>query len=264
MRKYLEVLKLQFKLEMSFRLDIFFGMLFTVLRVLFAMIVWPAVFGNQAEIGGFTLPMMLSFYVLTSFIAGLDSSEGIAWEISSRVRQGTFTKFLIIPADTETYLQAQTFGVSALYVFLSFLVSAVWVILFQIPIVITGNGAAILAAGAMVVLGLFVLNQINFLIGIMAFKLLDISTFLMLKNNLIAFLTGTYLPLSLLPLWLQNGMRVFPFYYVNNLPAMLLIGRSEDEIAMGFLVLSLWGIVLLFLNRSAFHALRKKYDGVGV
>jgi ABC-type uncharacterized transport system, permease component len=264
MRKYLEVLKLQFKLEMSFRLDIFFGMLFTVLRVLFAMIVWPAVFGEQTEIGGFTLPMMLSFYVLTSFIAGLDSSEGIAWEISHRVRQGTFTKFLIIPADTETYLQAQTFGVSALYVFLSFLVSVIWVVLFQIPIVITGNIHTVFAALGMVVLGLAVLNQINFLIGIMAFKFLDISTFLMLKNNMVAFLTGTLLPLSLLPVWLQNGMRFFPFYYVNNLPAMLLIGCSEDEILTGYLVLLCWCLGLFVLNRGAFKVLRKKYDGVGV
>jgi len=264
MRKYLEVMKLQFKIEMSFRLDMFFSMLFTVIRVAFAMIVWPAVFGEQTEIGGFTLPMMLSFYVFTSFIAGLDSSEGIAWDISYRVRQGTFTKFLIVPADAETYFQAQTFGVAMLNVILSFTVSAIWVILFQIPIVITGNLSAVFAALGMVILGLVVLNQINFLIGIMAFKFLDISTFLMLKNNLVTFLTGTYLPLALLPLWLQNGMRVFPFYYVNNLPAMLLIGRSEDEILIGYLVLSLWCLGLFFLNRGAFHVLRKKYDGVGV
>ncbi len=264
MHKYLEVLKLQFKIEMSFRLDMFFSMLFTVLRVLFAMLVWPAVFGQQTEIGGFTLPMMLTFYVLTSFIASLDSSEGIGWEISHRIRQGTFTKFLIIPARPETYFQAQTFGVALLNIVLSFLISLIWVLLFQIPITITGSVSAIAAAIAMVILGLVVMNQINFLIGIMAFKFLDISTFLMLKNNMVAFLTGTLLPLSLLPIWLQNGMRLFPFYYVNNLPAMLLIGRSENEILTGFLVLGGWCLALVFINQRTFQALRKRYDGVGV
>lgn len=264
MRKYIEVLKLQFKMELGFRLDIAFTMLFTVIRILFATIVWPAVFEGQTEIAGFTLQTMLSFYVASSFIAGLDVSEGISWEVSNRIRQGTFSKFLIIPAKPETYFQFQSFGVTFLHMWFDLIATALWVIAFRIPLVVTANAAALLSAAGLTILGLVFLNQLNFFIGILAFRFLDVSTFLMVKNNLIAFLTGSMIPLALLPAWAQSAMRIFPFYYVNNLPAMLIIGRSENEIPMGFLVMGAWIAALFAVNQFSFAALRKRFDGVGV
>lgn len=264
MRKYIEVLKLQFKTEMSFRLDIAFTMLFTVIRVLFALIVWPAVFEGQTEIAGFTLPGMLSFYVVSSFIAGLDISEGIAWEMGDRIRHGTFTKFLILPCKPETYFQFQTFGASLLHLIFAFTATVLWAVLFQIPLTLTSDPAAIFSAVLMVGLGLCFMNQFNFAIGMLAFKFLDISTFLIFKNDLIAFLTGSLLPLALLPGWARGVMRFFPFYYVNNLPSMLLIGQGREETAMGFGVLLLWIAAFFFIDRVGFKALRRRYDGVGV
>ena len=68
--------------------------------------------------------------------------------------------------------------------------------------------------------------QLNYFLGILAFKFQEIRMFLMIKGNIVAFITGTLVPLVLLPQGIVSAMRFFPFYYVTYLPSMLLIGKK--------------------------------------
>lgn len=264
MKKYFEVAKVLFKSQLAFRFDIAFNMLFTVTKILFAYIVWGAVFGENEYVAGFTLNSMLTYYVVSSFLSGLDISEGVSWEISSRIRNGTFSKYLVIPVWPEGYFHAQNYGAAAMYMIFNLFAAVVWVFLFRFSFTVTTDLCLLTQAALMVVLGLVFMVQFSFFLGILTFKFGDISAFLMVKGNLVAFATGTMVPLTLLPAGVVSVMRFLPFYYVTYLPSMLIIGRNKEEAGLGLLTLGLWALVFFAINNIAFNRLRKKYDGVGI
>lgn len=105
---------------------------------------------------------------------------------------------------------------------------------------------------------------LNYFLGILTLKFEEISIFLMIKDNFVAFVTGSVIPLALLPGWMTEGMRFLPFYYVTYLPSMLLIGECGEEAVTGLFVLSVWCIIFLILNQVTYEHYRIKYDGAGI
>ena len=191
---------------------------------------------------------MLTYYIISSFLSQLEMSEGVSGEISTRIRDGSFSKYMVIPVKIEGHFMAQTFGSAALYMIFNLIAAAVWVFVFRIQFTVISNPAVILLTVLMVLMGLVFMVQLNFFIGILAFKFQDVWIFLMIKNNLVAFITGTMVPLSLLPAGIVAMMRLFPFYYVTYLPSMLLIGQNTGEIGIGLLTLSLWMLAFAVVN----------------
>lgn len=264
MRKYIEVAKILFKAQITYRFDVAMTVLFTVSRILFAYILWGAIFGQNETVAGFTFPMMLSYYIISSFLSQIEMSDGVSGEVSGRIRGGTFSKYMVIPVSIQGYFAAQTFGAMAFYMIFNLLAAVVWVFVFGIKFTVTGSAAVIAAAVVMVVLGLLFMIELNYFLGILAFKFLDIRIFLMVKGNIVAFVTGALVPLALLPQAVVSAMRLFPFYYVTYLPSMLLIGRNQNEALTGVAVLSAWLLLFTVLNRFAYNKLRVIYDGVGI
>ena len=86
----------------------------------------------------------------------------------------------------------------------------------------------------------------------------------MIKNNLIALVTGTIIPLALFPETFVRGMRLLPFYYITYLPSMLLTGRCAGEALTGLFVLLLWCLALQAVIAVTWKNYRIKYDGVGI
>jgi ABC-2 type transport system permease protein len=264
MRKYIEISKIIFKAQLVWRFDIAFHMLFTITKILFAYILWGAIFGEKNEVAGFTYNTMLSYYIISSFLSQLDMSNGVSGEISARIRDGSFSKYMVIPSQVLGNFIARTVGASAFYMLFNLAAALVWTVIFRIRLVLTADPAVIVSAVIMLVLGLLFMIQLNFLLGILAFKFQDIGFFLMIKEMMVAFITGTMMPLSLLPPGIQEGMRLFPFYYVTYLPSMLLVGKNHDEIASGLISLSVWVLLFIPINRMAYNRLRIRYDGVGI
>lgn len=264
MRKYLEIAKIIFKAQMAYRFDVAMTAVVTISKVLFAYILWGAVFGRNETVAGFTLQSMLSYYIISSFLGQIEMSDGVSGEVGYRIRGGTFSKYMVIPVNTRGYFIAQTFGAMAFYFVFILLAAVIWVFVFGIKFTITGSAAVTGAAVVMIVLGLLFMIQLNYFLGILAFKFQDIGIFLMIKGSLVSFITGSLIPLALLPQGLVSVMRFFPFYYVTYLPSMLLIGKNANEAMTGIIVLAAWLLAFTLLDKFAYDKLRVVYDGVGI
>jgi len=264
MKKYLEIAKIHFKAQIAYRFDVAMTMVFTISKILFAYILWDAVFGQNETVAGFTFPMMFSYYIISSFLYQIEMSDRVSWEVSARIRDGSFSKYMVIPVNPQRYFIAQTLGAMMFYPLFIFASTAAWVVLFRVKLVIACDTAVIAAALIMTVLGLLFMIQLNYLLGILAFRFQDISVFLMIKGNIVAFITGALVPLVLLPRGIVSVMRFFPFYYVTYLPSMLLIGRNKEEALTGIAVLAAWLLLFTILNKYAYSKFRVMYDGVGI
>lgn len=264
MSKYAEIIKINFKAQIVWRFDVAINALFIVGKIFFAFILWGAIFGENETISGFSFNSMVSYYIISSFLSQLDLSSGVGSEIGDRIKGGTFSKYMVIPVNTQAYFIAQTFGAMLFYLIFDFITAVIWMIIFGIPLTLATDPLIIAEAFVMTALGLLFMIQLNYFIGMLAFKYQDISAFIMIKNNIISFITGGLIPLALLPGGVTAVMRIFPFYYVCYLPSMLLIGKNTGEAVSGIIILAVWLVMFTAMNFAFYEIMRKKYDGAGI
>lgn len=264
MRKYLEVAKIYLKQQLIWRADTVFQLIILVTKILFAYLLWGAIYGNKQEVAGFTFSAMLSYYIISSFLSIIDTSGEIGQDISGRIRNGTFSSYMILPMGSLRFYIARQFGTTVFYGVCILGALALWMVLFPVGFVMTGSWQILLAVLILVGIGMLFMVQLNYFLGILTFRFQEISTFLMIKDNLIALITGALIPLVLLPEGMIIVMKFFPFYYVTYLPSMALIGKCQDEVFTGIVVLTAWSLCFALLNRVFFGRYRIKYDGVGI
>ncbi len=263
-KKYCEVAKINFKGCIIWRFDILANLLLTVTKITFAYILWKAVFGENDVIGGFTFYSMLTYYVTGAFLSGADMSKKISTEICTRVISGTFSKYIIIPVNIQIYFMAQNFGRLIFYLLLNMISLFTWIFILQISFSFTNNMYYLGTAAVMALLGLIFMTEFQFFIGILSFKFLEISMFRIIVDNIMVFITGAAIPLSLLPEAVTAVMRIFPFYYIIYLPSMLAIGRNGNEALSGLIIIFAWILVFFIINNLLYKRLRVLFEGVGI
>ncbi len=264
MKKYWEAAKTAFKTRAAYRFDTAMQVFASLARVLFAWLLWTAIFQGRSTVAGFTLDTMLLYYLLQAFFAQMDNTGRIAEELSDYIRNGAFSKFLVLPVRVQGYLFAQSLGSAAYSLFFSLAAGAFCLLAVPFQPTVTRSFADFLQALALLLLGRVFLTQLNFYLGILTFRFQDIWLFLMIKSNLMAFLTGALVPLALLPGGVLSVLRLTPFYYTGYLPAMLILGRGGGEGIFGVLTLCAWIAFFFFLNKYMYVHLRTRYDGVGI
>lgn len=262
--KYWEISKTYMKTQLVWRADVIFNMIFTVSKILFAYLLWGIIFQSKEMVGGFTFHGMLSYYIVNSFLSQLDMSAGISNEIHDRIRNGTFSKYMVIPVGIQKYFLAMELGIVLFYLLFDLIAAVIWIFLFHIEFVFTSNPLALVCAMLMVISGMLFMVQLNYFLGLLTLKYQGIGTFLMIKNNLISLVTGSIVPLALFPEMVVRIMRILPFYYVSYLPSMLLTGMYQEEAMTGLFVIAGWCLMMQFLIHVTWNKYIRKYDGVGI
>lgn len=264
MRKYWAIAKTYTKTQLVWRADVIFNMIFTISRILFAYLLWGILFQGKETVGMFTFHGILSYYIVNSFLSQLEMSDGISGEIHARIRNGTFSRYMVIPVGIEKYFMAMELGVVLFYLIFDLIAAAVWTVIFRIRFAFTTDPEILLSAVIMAILGMVFMVQLNFFLGLLTLKYQGIDTFLMIKSNLTALVTGTIIPLALFPEGVVNVMRILPFYYVTYLPSMLLTGMIPEEAFRGVVIILCWCLVMQIIIRRTWKKYRRKYDGVGI
>ena len=265
MKKYIEVFRLSFKMQIVWRFDVAMTMVATVGRILAAWILWQAIFASHSTVKGFSLQIMLSYYILSSILSSIDFSHQISDEVSYLIRNGRFSGHMVTPMNPLGFFGSMTAGESAFHLGFSFLAAFICGAVFRIDFALTTDLTSIALALAIIPLGLAFMACYHFLIGILTFRFMEIGFFMHLQGNIIAFVTGSLVPLSLLPDSVLTVLRFLPFTHVVYTPVMLLCGQiSSREGLFGLALVTVWVAAMLVLSQYAYTHLRVKYDGVGI
>jgi ABC-2 type transport system permease protein len=265
MSKYIAVARILFKAQMAYRFDVIMTAVSMVWRVAFAWILWNAIYASRDTVGGFTLQAMLSYYLINSFLATMDMSSGVSSEVSNRIKEGTYSKFMVIPSNPQLHFLSQTAGASLYYGLFAVMAAVLSAFVFRINMVFTTDPVHILLAFAVFLLGTVFMNSFQFFVGIWAFKFQDVSFLLYTFPAIIQFFRGEFVPLTLLPAVLVDALRFFPFTHISFTPTMLLTGRMDSsEGLFGLAVLGVWTLVMMAVCELTYNRLRIKYEGVGI
>ena len=123
MKKYIEIVKTYMKTQLIWRWDTFIDVLLAMAKIVFAWILWRILFEGKEQISGMGFYTMISYYIISSYLYQLDKSSEISQQMTSMLRNGTFSKYMVIPVHTQAYFVAMVTGNILFSVFVGFFTS---------------------------------------------------------------------------------------------------------------------------------------------
>jgi ABC-2 type transport system permease protein len=265
-RKYWTVLSTRTQEDMAYRTNYVLGAFFRFLPLVTTIFLWKAVFGASgvSDIRGMGYGDMVSYYALMFISRGFSSMPGMTREVSLDIKDGLLNKYLIKPM---SYLWYQVmYRLAHKVVF--WLVAAVTFppIFWLLRGYFTHSPTPLEWAAFLfsLVIAFWIGILFSFLVGLLAFWFLEISTFLFVIMTIEFFLSGHMIPLNLLPESLQPFLRYMPFGYEGYWPCMILLGKvSAAEMPRLLGVGVFWAVLFYVSSQALWKAGLKRYSAVG-
>lgn len=262
MNKYLRISRIAFMDRLAMRSELFLGVAAAGVRLVLARLLWQAAFDGKAELGGYDLRGMTTYYLIASFLRQFDQSEGYAWEFAAEIRNGAFGKYLSRPVDPLRHFLAACSGRSAFQAILACAAGIAWALPF-LPLLAPIDPLGAFMAIPVLLLGLLGLGFLNYLTAILAFVVQDITPWHMVKNSVIELLSGALIPVSLFPAWARRIIEATPFPALASLPAALMLGRGAEGYLRSLGILAAWNLALYAACRAAYARLSRTYEEAG-
>jgi len=245
---------------LAYRLRYFTGILTYLLFVSVHYFIWSAVYSGHGEgtlIKGFTLPEMLS-YVALGWVSRSLYHSNIDNEVNELVRSGQISVFLLRPVPFHAIMLVTALGES-LFRLLFFTLPISVVIFLVFPVLAPSSVYAGLSFLIAICFSFFVLAEINFIVGLLAFFIKSIDGIMRAKYYLIQLFSGLLLPLTFFPQWFSGFLDWLPFKLIAYVPLQIYLGKIESEdIAAVFLEASIWSLLLLLLSQLLWVKAMKK------
>ena len=254
---------------MAYRFNIITWAIVTVAEVACLIFLWLAVYqssegGIDSSINGFTYKEMIVYVVLTTIFGFVTFNDDTVWLINRDIRQGTIGNFLIKPISYRGKFIASNIG--------AFLVVS---LVFGIPLYATGLGVLIGIGYLPVasiwdfiahfllfliasVLACLLHGAISYIFGILCFYTTAAWGLNALKTTVIAFLSGTLLPIAFFPNIFREIVSYMPFAGMSQNPILILM-MKYDYLECGKVILISfgWWVLLELIGKLLFnHAIK--------
>lgn len=240
---YLEVIRIRFLMMLAYRVNYYSGVVIYSLNIGVYYFLWNAVYGGATSLNGMTVVQM-STYIAISWMSRAFYFNNLDHEIAEEIREGTVAVQLIRPYQYLLVKAAQGLGEGLFRLFL-FSVPGLIIVSLILPIQLPSFGLVWLKFALSLFLGFLVNVQVNLLIGILTFFLLNNQGLLRAKRVLVDLLSGVVIPISFYPEWAQSILSLLPFQAISYLPSITLVKGLDGESfiqAMG--IQMIWILVL--------------------
>lgn len=263
--KQLHVAKITWKSMLAYQANTWLGAAVSGFRVLLAFLLWRAIFSGRSQVAGYTFPMMASYYLIATMLGRLQYEDALAWQLSTEVREGTFSKYLTRPMPVISFFLSAGLGRWSYHVLVNAGVLLLWSAIFSRWIVLpTSSLPDRFWLALLIPLGGLCMLLFNHMIALLSLKYQDVGGLLIMKGGMIDFLSGGLVPLNMLPAAMVGALKFTPFYYIVYYPASLFLRTHTEPPLMAVLVLLFWCIVFYTVGQSWLIHARKHYEGVGI
>ena len=270
LKKYKPFLRASAMDVMAYKFNILVWVIVTLFEVACLVFLWFAVYqssegGIDASINGFTYKEMIAYVVLTTIFGFVTFNNDTLWIINNDIRKGTIGNYLIKPISYRGKFVASNIGALL-----------IMTLIFGIPLYSIGLGVLIgigflpivsiwefiahiglfLVAG---VLACLINDTIAYIFGILCFYTTSAWGLNSLKTTIIAFLSGTLLPLAFFPPIFRDIVGYMPFAGLSQNPVLILMMKYDYfESAKVILIALAWLVILELFSKLLFcHAIKR-------
>ncbi len=266
MKKYWHVINIGLQNTLVYRVNFLFRSVFGLIPLMATIYLWRAIYAGKEsnEVAGYTLAGMTSYYLVVTLVDMLTAVNEDDWQIAGEIREGTLNQFLLKPIDYLAY-RLCLFGAGRLIYTAVALVPVLIFILVQRKFFVAPPDVATCGCFALsVLLTAFLQFFISYTMALLAFWVLEVSTFIFILFAFEYIAGGHLFPLDILPPSLANVLHFTPFPYQLFFPVGIYLGRVRgDELWQGLAIQTAWVIGFYFLARFVWKRGIRKYTAFG-
>lgn len=267
MNKYLHVISTGLQNNLQYRFNYLTRTLFSFIPLFAMLSLWRTIYAHNGRVGdasGFSQEMMIFYYLLVAVVDVLTAVNEDDWQIAADIREGNISQFLLKPVDYLWYRLSLFFAGRIAFIAMAILPLAVFIYCFR------GNWLwpASATAGAVFPVSLVLTALLQFFISyamaMLAFWLLEISTFIFILFAFEYLASGHLFPLDLLPPMLKQVLYLTPFPYQLYFPISVYLGKvAGADLWRGLAAQLLWVLAAYAFARFMWRRGIKRYSAFG-
>jgi ABC-2 type transport system permease protein len=265
MSKYWQVINIGIQNTLVYRVNFLFRVLFGFIPLVAILSMWRAVYQDKPEhVAGYTLAQMTSYYLIMTIVDALTAVNEDDWQIAADIKDGYISQFLLKPIDYLAY-RLCLFGAGRMtYTAVALLPLAILCLIYRQYFVLPPDWATwgwFLLSVAMTGLLQFF---ISYTMALLAFWVLEVSTFIFIVFAFEYIAGGHLFPLDILPPALFKLLQFTPFPYQLFFPVNIYLGRvSGETLYTGLLIQAGWLAAAFVLAKLVWNRGIRRYSAVG-
>jgi len=267
MKKYFHVIGIGLQNNLQYRANYLTRTLFSFIP-LFAMVsLWRTIYAGNSGAGehnGFTEAQIIFYYMLVAVVDVFTAVNEDDWQIAADIREGNISQFLLKPVDYLWYRLCLFVSGRIAFISMACIPLGVFIFCFRGYCVAPANETAMLLFPVSLVLTALLQFFISYAMAMLAFWLLEISTFIFILFAFEYLASGHLFPLDVLPPLLKQILFLTPFPYQLYFPISIYMGKiGGADVWRGLLVQFLWVLLAYVFARFMWARGVKKYSAFG-
>ncbi len=267
MKKYLHVLNIGIQNNLTYRFNFLARTVFGLIPLIAILYVWKTIYGDKdpgSTVGTYTLPQMISYYLLVTIVDALTAVNEDDWQIAADIKDGNISQFLLKPIDYLLYRLFLFLSGRATYLAVAAIPLALFIVYLRKYFVLPADGFTLGMFLVSTILTALLQFFVSYALAMLAFWVLEVSTFIFIVFAFEYIASGHLFPLDILPPAMQQAMYFTPFPYQLYFPVSVYMGKTVGaELVRGLLMQAAWVIAAYVLARFAWARGIKKYSAVG-
>jgi ABC-2 type transport system permease protein len=267
MKKYWHVIGIGIQNNLTYRVNYLTRTLFSFIPLFAMLSLWSTIYsapGAASTLSGYTQAQMIFYYLLVAVVDVLTAVNEDDWQIAADIREGNISQFLLKPIDYLWYRLCLFFSGRIAFISMACVPLAVFIFCFRQYFVAPAGVTAVAAFPVALLLTALLQFFISYTMAMLAFWLLEISTFIFILFAFEYVASGHLFPLDLLPPAVEHALWFTPFPSMLYTPIGIYMGRIAGAELVRCLVLQLvWVLIGYGLARFAWRRGIKKYAAFG-
>lgn len=265
MTKYWHIINIGIQNTLVYRTNFLFRSVFGLIPLFATISLWRAIYaGKEGDVAGYTLAQMTSYYLIVTIVDTLTAVTEDDWQIAADIKDGNISQFLLKPIDY-LYYRLCLYGSGRLvFTACAFLPVTIFLIVQREHFVLPPDWATIGWLAVSLTLTALLQFFISFTMALLAFWVLEVSTFIFILFAFEYIASGHLFPLDILPAGLAQALHYTPFPYQLFFPVNIYLGRvTGAELHQGLIIQACWVVATYCLARFVWSRGIRKYSAVG-
>ena len=267
MKKYWHVLNIGIQNNLTYRFNFLARSVFGLIPLIAVLYLWRAIYRGKTSdptVGAYTLAQMVSYYLLAAIVDALTAVNDDDWQIAADIKDGNISQFLLKPIDYLAYRLVLFFSGRLAYLGVATLPLALFILYLRHYFVLPPDWATLGLFLASTLLTAMLQFFMSYAMAMLAFWVLEVSTFIFILFALEYIASGHLFPLDILPTGIAKALYLTPFPYQLYFPISVYLGKlSNQELVRGFVIQAAWVAATYGIARFAWSRGIKKYSAVG-
>src|SRR5690349_19263788 len=264
MKKYLHVLNIGIQNNLTYRFNFFARTVFGLVPLVAVIFMWRKIYegkGAGGSVGSYSLAGMISYYLLVTIVDALTAVNEDDWQIAGDIKDGNISQFLLKPIDYLVYRLCLFLSGRATYIAVTAIPLAIFILCLSKYFVLPPNWTAFGCFFISVVMTALLQFFMSYAMAMLAFWVLEVSTFIFILYAFEYISSGHLFPLDILPRGLEQVLFYLPFPYQLYFPVGVYMGKAAGaELIRGLLIQAFWVAFAYAMARFAWNRGIKKYS----